>query len=239
MAHRIGDAHHELGIELRADVQPEDLVIGGLAVRTAINREDSGWYIGGAPQAGVTLERWARLDDTVVRVSQHRSDAHTMGRSHDLAAQVSRRRVWIPGVEQRRVARIAGLVTQVRGICVAEFGLEEKGEEIDDASFKRMRETVDDFRYGKDGLREAAIVMPITQPRIDREDVSQYAQLEVDHKHEAHGTVPTADHYTAAGQYRVDESFDLLNAHLAVASTALRVIHQGDRIRPSQPQHDV
>lgn len=259
LGHEIDTAEAELSTALATDVTPTDLRIGGRVVSDVLTRAEPYWAVGFVPEATVVLERWATDGELTVRIAKMRSDGTTRAHAGLLARQIRGTGNWFPGVSEKRTAKIAKLVSAVSSLTVDTF---ETSDVPDDGAFRELRSIANDYdRKGERGFRGRLHLREDATALIDRDEIevaadwmahSKYGWAHIAHARTRGMSVedavmesfevqaeaqPTLAEFAENGQYLVDRRLGQLAALAASLRIAVPVIQNGQRIRPTQPQH--
>ncbi len=232
--------HEGFGNVLNQEIVPEDIVIGGLGVKAAVDRDPPTYSVD--PPRGVTvdLEHWAMLDDSVVRVAQRFSGNVRRNETELLARQVRARYDWIPGVARHRLKAVTNMVGRSTMFYIAVFDADTTVP--DDEALRTMRAQAQGKERG-DGLRHS-IALGYMRSRlpIDRRQVSDRVAHRIDEliaTEQGATTDTTSELVRQAAQSDVDERLGRMNQDRFVCKFAMEALLLGRRIRPSQPQHDI
>lgn len=226
--------------ELLHDVQPESLVIGGAAVRAAIEGNRVRCDDNKEAVASIGLERWAVDDDNLlaVRIAMGCRCPVIPGHARLLARQVTGRNARIPGVLQRRTDRIAGLAVSVAHISVAFFRIGE--HDVGDGDLRAMRQ---ESRYGDNKLRWLLRVYTadtVQPPKFDKEKLLSQIIMHTSALDDSAINKPfTEDDYRLYGQVAVDTQLTTMRRTAQAMRIAVGMLYEGRQVRPSVPQHDV
>jgi hypothetical protein len=251
------DNYDELNASLFEQVQPEDLVIGGTAVRETLGIEDEGyWPNDREPEAHITLERWAKMGHFVVRIAkQCPVDKRDAGL---LLRQVRQPLPRLPFVAGIRTLNAAHRTAPWPLLDVSLFNSSD--QPVDDV-FKQMRTTANRFlmrnestdpatRLDRDQLnlidKDRNITQGIAAARsiygwrygiVNLLDTDSIEDLTTASFEFQNSLQPPTDHLVDATQSIIENHLDKMQRSLSLTTIASTTIRNGKRIRPSQPQH--
>lgn len=199
-----------------AEVRPVDLVIGELAARASR-----------VPPTKLSLELWAVSDEQDMSVRVAKSLAYDNGWCDvTLQRQLNGTGNWLPGVEQRRTAKIARIAGETSLLAVSLF---YKSGTTGDGEIAAMRQAIDTNAFGEEEYGQTV--------RIDKHTIGYMNWEGIEIKALHGGRAP--DEVSQTGQNLVDSRLKVINGHVEAFHTALQIVATGRRIRPTRPQRGI
>jgi hypothetical protein len=256
----------ELNANLMLDVRPIDLSIGGLAISRALHHSRyerkrtifmDNYTDGPTPAVEARINYWATDGDSAVHISNTATWFNDNAIPASLISQLVRqsrgRLLWIPRAEQKRVERIAAVISDKGTIHVSQYGSEldiETARTDPRAYFQRIEHEdyirVDDETVTFDPRRiiiEAQMLAYLrhgwkyigkNKPKDREPTPEEAAKLAIDSYSEQDHVQLTPSEIVNSVDFLVHSRISELSHKVEILKRAVLIVVNGRRLRPAE-----